>query len=76
MYRNVPMGPPPSALIGSALYSYPYPIPLLNPQTAYAIPAINPIYPQKLWENHNDNHKTRQWVVAQWSIVEASLHMF
>uniref|UniRef100_A0A668RU96 ARID domain-containing protein n=1 Tax=Oreochromis aureus TaxID=47969 RepID=A0A668RU96_OREAU len=48
MYRNVPMGPPPSALIGSALYSYPYPIPLLNPQTAYAIPAINPIYPQKL----------------------------
>lgn len=48
MYRNVPMGPPPSALIGSAFYSYPYPIPLLNPQTAYAIPAINPIYPQKL----------------------------
>uniref|UniRef100_A0A3Q0SM84 AT-rich interactive domain 5A n=1 Tax=Amphilophus citrinellus TaxID=61819 RepID=A0A3Q0SM84_AMPCI len=48
MYRHVPLGPPHSALIGSALYPYPYPIPLLNPPTAYALPAMNPIYSQKL----------------------------
>lgn len=48
MYRHVPLGPPHSALIGSALYPYPYPIPLLNPTTGYALPAMNPIYSQKL----------------------------
>ncbi|KAM9360800.1 LOW QUALITY PROTEIN: AT-rich interactive domain-containing protein 5A [Symphorus nematophorus] len=48
MYRHVPMGPAHSALIGPAVYSYSYPIPLLNPQAGYALPAMSPIYPHKL----------------------------
>ncbi|KAM6944076.1 AT-rich interactive domain-containing protein 5A [Lycodopsis pacificus] len=48
MYRHVPMSPVHSALIGSAVYPYPYAIPLLNPQTGYALPAMHPIYPHKL----------------------------
>lgn len=48
MYRHVPVSPATSALIGSAVYPYPYSIPLLNPQTGYTLPAMNPIYPHKL----------------------------
>ncbi|XP_054467294.1 AT-rich interactive domain-containing protein 5A [Anoplopoma fimbria] len=48
VYRHVPMSPVHSALIGSAVYPYPYSIPLLNPQTGYALPAMHPIYPHKL----------------------------
>lgn len=49
MYRHVPMGPGAhSALIGSAVYPYPYSIPLLNHHTGYALPPINPIYSHKL----------------------------
>lgn len=47
MYRHVPLAPPHPALIGPAVYPYPYHIPLLNHQTGYActLPAI---YPHKL----------------------------
>lgn len=48
MYRHVPMSQAHSALIGSAVYPYPYSIPLLNPQTGYTLPAMSPIYPHKL----------------------------
>uniref|UniRef100_A0A7N8YEM1 AT-rich interactive domain 5A n=1 Tax=Mastacembelus armatus TaxID=205130 RepID=A0A7N8YEM1_9TELE len=48
MYRHVPLGSAHSALIGPALYPYPYSFPLLNPQTGYTLPAMNPIYPHKL----------------------------
>lgn len=48
MYRHVPMSPAHSALIGSAVYPYPYSIPMLNPQTGYTLPAMSPIYPHKL----------------------------
>ncbi|XP_040010195.1 AT-rich interactive domain-containing protein 5A [Xiphias gladius] len=48
MYRHIPVGPAHSALIGSACYTYPYSFPLLNPQTGYTLPAMNPIYPHKL----------------------------
>uniref|UniRef100_A0A3Q3X0H2 ARID domain-containing protein n=1 Tax=Mola mola TaxID=94237 RepID=A0A3Q3X0H2_MOLML len=48
MYRHIPVGPSHSALIGSAVYPYPYSIPLLNPQTGYTLPAMNPIYRHKL----------------------------
>nr|XP_020446185.1 AT-rich interactive domain-containing protein 5A isoform X2 [Monopterus albus] len=48
MYHHVPVGPAHSALVGSAVYPYPYTFPLLNPQTAYTVPAMNPIYPHKL----------------------------
>ncbi|XP_069555867.1 AT-rich interactive domain-containing protein 5A [Brachyistius frenatus] len=48
MYRHVPVGPAHSTLIGSAVYPYPYAIPLLNPQTGYTPPAMNPIYSYKL----------------------------
>lgn len=48
MYRHVPMSPAHSALIGSAVFPYPYPIPLINPQPGYTLPAMNPIYPYKL----------------------------
>lgn len=48
MYRHVPMSPAHSALIGSAVYPYPYSIPLLHPQTGYTLPAMHPIYPHKL----------------------------
>ncbi|KAL7391228.1 hypothetical protein ABVT39_006223 [Epinephelus coioides] len=48
MYRHVPMSPAHSALIGSAVYPYPYSIPLLNPNTGYTLPAMHPIYPHKL----------------------------
>ncbi|XP_071338596.1 AT-rich interactive domain-containing protein 5A isoform X2 [Trachinotus anak] len=48
MYRHIPVGPAHSALIGPAVYPYPYSIPLLNPQTGYTLPAMNPIYPHKL----------------------------
>ncbi|XP_034548106.1 AT-rich interactive domain-containing protein 5A isoform X2 [Notolabrus celidotus] len=33
---------------GSAVYPYPYSIPLLNPQFGYALPAMSPIYPHKM----------------------------
>uniref|UniRef100_A0A672H3F5 AT rich interactive domain 5A (MRF1-like) n=1 Tax=Salarias fasciatus TaxID=181472 RepID=A0A672H3F5_SALFA len=45
MYRHLPISP---AVIGSAVYPYPYAIPLYNSQSGYAIPAINPVYPHKL----------------------------
>ncbi|XP_045890842.1 AT-rich interactive domain-containing protein 5A isoform X1 [Micropterus dolomieu] len=48
IYRHVPLVPAHSALIGSAVYPYPYSIPLFNPQTGYTLPAMNPIYPHKL----------------------------
>ncbi|XP_059192698.1 AT-rich interactive domain-containing protein 5A [Centropristis striata] len=48
MYRHTPMSPAHSALIGSAVYPYPYSIPLLNSQTGYTLPAMHPIYPHKL----------------------------
>ncbi|GLD66800.1 AT-rich interactive domain-containing protein 5A [Lates japonicus] len=48
MYRHIPVGPAHSALFGSAVYPYPYSIPLLNPQTGYTLPAMSPIYPHKL----------------------------
>ncbi|XP_029296725.1 AT-rich interactive domain-containing protein 5A isoform X2 [Cottoperca gobio] len=48
MYRHVPVSPAHSALIGAAVYPYPYSIPLLNPQTGYSLPAMHPIYPHKL----------------------------
>nr|XP_043883054.1 AT-rich interactive domain-containing protein 5A isoform X1 [Solea senegalensis]XP_043883055.1 AT-rich interactive domain-containing protein 5A isoform X1 [Solea senegalensis] len=48
MYHRIPMGPGPSALSGSAVYPYPYSVPLLNPQPGYSLPAMNPIYPHKL----------------------------
>uniref|UniRef100_A0A3B4VE20 AT-rich interactive domain 5A n=1 Tax=Seriola dumerili TaxID=41447 RepID=A0A3B4VE20_SERDU len=48
MYRHIPVGPAHSALIGSAVYPYPYSFPLFNPQTGYALPAMNHIYPHKL----------------------------
>ncbi|XP_044053209.1 AT-rich interactive domain-containing protein 5A [Siniperca chuatsi] len=48
MYHHVPVGPTHSALIGSAVFPYPYSIPLFNPQTGYTLPAMNPIYPHKL----------------------------
>lgn len=48
MYRHVPMSPAHSALIGSAVYPYPYSFPLLNPQSGYTLPAMHPIYPHKL----------------------------
>ncbi|XP_028434309.1 AT-rich interactive domain-containing protein 5A [Perca flavescens] len=47
-YRHVPMSPAQSALIGSAVYPYPYSISLLNPQTCYTLPAMHPIYSHKL----------------------------
>lgn len=47
-YRHVPMSPAHSALIGSAVYPYPYSIPLLTPQTCYTLPAMHPIYSHKL----------------------------
>ncbi|XP_076587240.1 AT-rich interactive domain-containing protein 5A [Chaetodon auriga] len=48
MYHHVPVSPAHSALIGPAVYPYPYSIPLLNPQSGYNLPAMNPIYPHKL----------------------------
>ncbi|XP_042344918.1 AT-rich interactive domain-containing protein 5A [Plectropomus leopardus] len=48
MHRHTPMSPAHSALFGSAVYPYPYSIPLLNPQTGYTLPAMHPIYPHKL----------------------------
>uniref|UniRef100_UPI0037E735D1 AT-rich interactive domain-containing protein 5A n=1 Tax=Semicossyphus pulcher TaxID=241346 RepID=UPI0037E735D1 len=48
MYRHVPVGPAHPALIGSAVYPYPYSFPLLNPQTGYTLSAMNPIYPHKM----------------------------
>ncbi|XP_008280511.1 AT-rich interactive domain-containing protein 5A [Stegastes partitus] len=49
VYRHLPMGPAAhSALIGSAVYPYPYHIPLLNHHTAYSLPPMNPIYSHKL----------------------------
>ncbi|XP_022055543.2 AT-rich interactive domain-containing protein 5A [Acanthochromis polyacanthus] len=49
MYRHVPMGPAAhSALVGSAVYPYPYSIPLLNHHTGFTIPAMNPLYSHKL----------------------------
>uniref|UniRef100_A0A668AKY9 AT-rich interactive domain 5A n=1 Tax=Myripristis murdjan TaxID=586833 RepID=A0A668AKY9_9TELE len=48
LYRHFPMSPTQSALIGSAICSYPYPIPLWSPQTGYTLPGMNSIYPHKL----------------------------
>ncbi|XP_068461098.1 AT-rich interactive domain-containing protein 5A [Clinocottus analis] len=48
IYRHVPMSPVNPALMGSAVYPYPYSIPLLNPQTGYALPATHPFYLHKL----------------------------
>ncbi len=48
MYRHVPMSPAHSALIGSTVFPYPYPLPLLGHQSGYTLPAMNPIYPYKL----------------------------
>ncbi|XP_034004616.1 AT-rich interactive domain-containing protein 5A isoform X1 [Trematomus bernacchii] len=48
MYRHHPMSSAHSALIGSAVYPYPYSIPLLNPQTGYTLPAMHQMYPHKL----------------------------
>lgn len=48
MYRHIPVSSAHSALIGSAVYPFPYSFPLLSPQTGYALPAMNPIYPNKL----------------------------
>ncbi|CAN9513404.1 unnamed protein product [Ophioblennius macclurei] len=45
MYRHVPIGP---GVFGSAVYPYPYAVPVYNPQTGYTIPAINPVYTHKL----------------------------
>ncbi|KAF7199954.1 AT-rich interactive domain-containing protein 5A [Nothobranchius furzeri] len=45
MYQHVPVSP---GLIGPAVYPYPYPIPFLNSQYGYTLPATNPIYPHKL----------------------------
>lgn len=45
MYRHVPVGP---TVFGSAVYPYPYAIPLYNSQSGYTIPAIHQIYPHKL----------------------------
>ncbi|KAM4579014.1 AT-rich interactive domain-containing protein 5A [Fundulus diaphanus] len=47
MYHPGPAGPSHSALIGP-VYPYPYPIPFLNPQVGYPLPAMNPVYPHKL----------------------------
>lgn len=47
MYHHVPVSPAPSALIGPAIYPYPYSFPLWGPNTAYSLPAMNPIYPHK-----------------------------
>lgn len=48
MYHHVPMGSTHPALLGPAVYPYPYHIPLLNPPSGYTctLPAI---YPHKLW---------------------------
>ncbi|KAK2837486.1 hypothetical protein Q5P01_014698 [Channa striata] len=48
MYRHVPMGPTHPAVIGPAGYPYYYPLPLLNSQPGYALPAMNAIYSHKL----------------------------
>ncbi|TKS78970.1 AT-rich interactive domain-containing protein 5A [Collichthys lucidus] len=47
MYRHIPVSPAHSALIGPAVYQYPYGFPLLNPQSAYALPTMSAIYPHK-----------------------------
>ncbi|XP_040899212.1 AT-rich interactive domain-containing protein 5A [Toxotes jaculatrix] len=48
MYRHIPVGPAHSALIGTAVYPYPYSIPVLNPQSGYGLSPMNPIYHHKL----------------------------
>ncbi|XP_015226371.1 PREDICTED: AT-rich interactive domain-containing protein 5A-like [Cyprinodon variegatus] len=48
MYHPMPVGPSHSALIASAVYPYPYSIPLLNPQVGYPLPTMNQMYPHKL----------------------------
>ncbi|KAM3610581.1 uncharacterized protein V6R79_006016 [Siganus canaliculatus] len=48
MYRHVPVSPAHSALIGPAVYPYPYSFPLSNPQTGYALPVMSPLYHHKL----------------------------
>lgn len=45
LYHQVPVGLAQSALIGSAVYQYPYTLPQLTPQTGYFSPAMTPIYP-------------------------------
>ncbi|XP_068167046.1 AT-rich interactive domain-containing protein 5A isoform X2 [Antennarius striatus] len=44
MYHHFPVNP----AAHSALLPYPYAIPLLHPQTGYALPAMSPFYPHKL----------------------------
>uniref|UniRef100_A0A3B3U031 AT-rich interactive domain 5A n=1 Tax=Poecilia latipinna TaxID=48699 RepID=A0A3B3U031_9TELE len=48
MYHSMPVGPSHSALIGPAVYPYPYAIPLLSPQVGYPLPAMSSVYPHKL----------------------------
>uniref|UniRef100_A0A3P9NPC7 AT-rich interactive domain 5A n=1 Tax=Poecilia reticulata TaxID=8081 RepID=A0A3P9NPC7_POERE len=48
MYHSMPVGPSHSALIGPAVYPYPYSIPLLSPQVGYPLPAMSSVYPHKL----------------------------
>lgn len=45
-YSHIPVNPAHSALFGSAIYSYPYPIPMWSPQTGYTLPAT--VYHHKL----------------------------
>lgn len=49
MYHSMPVGPSHSALIGPAVYPFPYSIPLLSPQVGYPLPAMSSVYPHKLW---------------------------
>ncbi|KAM3868295.1 AT-rich interactive domain-containing protein 5A [Diretmus argenteus] len=48
VYRHIPMGPAHSALIGPAIYSYPYPIPLWGPHADFTLPGMNSNFPHKL----------------------------
>lgn len=48
-YHHIPVGPSQSTVIGPAFYPYHYPFHMLNPQVGYTLPAMNPIYPPKLW---------------------------
>ncbi|KAM9810979.1 AT-rich interactive domain-containing protein 5A [Neosynchiropus ocellatus] len=48
MLRHVPVNSAHAALIGPAAYPYPYYVPILSPQTAYAPPTIHPMYQYKL----------------------------
>lgn len=45
LYHQVPVGLAQSALIGSAVYQYPYALPQFAPDTGYFPTAVTPIYP-------------------------------